>query len=122
MNELPPVCELPPAAAADGWRQTGNARNLGLPGGMDALARAMAGDCLLMLQDDCPLIADADATRRHLSAALDLLATGSAVPQTITIIRLFIVYRTIHMMPPKAIRANPFNLLLGIVVFYLIAY
>ncbi len=77
-NEIADSDEIPPTAAADGWRRTGDARNLGLLGGMDALARAMTGRYLLMLQNDCPLVADADTTRRYLSDAVKLIADGTA--------------------------------------------
>ena len=60
------------------WRFAGSATNLGILGGTDALARRMTGDYLLMLQNDCPLIADAAFTRRYLSDALELLASGRA--------------------------------------------
>ena len=61
-----------------GWRCEGSPVNLGLLGGMDALAHAMHGDYLLMLQNDCPLIADADAMRRYLDDSMALLAAGKA--------------------------------------------
>ena len=61
-----------------GWRCAGAARNLGILGGTDALARTLKGDYLLMLQNDCPLVADADFTRRYLAEALELLASGQA--------------------------------------------
>lgn len=60
------------------WRFAGSATNLGILGGTDALVRRMTGDYLLMLQNDCPLVADAAATRRYLSDALNLLASGQA--------------------------------------------
>ena len=61
-----------------GWHCVGSPVNLGLLGGMDALARTMTGDYLLMLQNDCPLVADAVATRRYLDESIALLATGKA--------------------------------------------
>ena len=61
-----------------GWRCAGSPENLGLLGGMDALARTMMGDYLLMLQNDCPLVADAPFTRRYLAEATALLASGQA--------------------------------------------
>ena len=61
-----------------GWRCAGSAVNLGLLGGMDALARTMKGDYLLMLQNDCPLVADAADTRRYLDESMSLLAAGKA--------------------------------------------
>ena len=61
-----------------GWRYAGSPTNLGLLGGMDALARTMTGSYLLMLQNDCPLVADAASTRCFLTAAIDLLASGQA--------------------------------------------
>ncbi len=60
------------------WRCAGSPVNLGLLGGMDALARTMTGDYLLMLQNDCPLIADAPTTRRYLDDAVALIAAGKA--------------------------------------------
>lgn len=60
------------------WRCAGATGNLGILGGTDALARTMTGDYLLMLQNDCPLVADADFTRRYLAEALELLASGQA--------------------------------------------
>lgn len=60
------------------WRFAGSTSNLGILGGTDALARRMTGDYLLMLQNDCPLVADAAFTRRYLSDAMELLATGQA--------------------------------------------
>ena len=61
-----------------GWRCAGSASNLGILGGTDALSRTLTGDYLLMLQNDCPLVADAASTRRYLSDALELLASGQA--------------------------------------------
>ena len=61
-----------------GWRCAGSPANLGLLGGMDALARTMTGDYLLMLQNDCPLVTDAAFTRRYLAEATALLASGEA--------------------------------------------
>ena len=61
-----------------GWRCAGSPENLGLLGGMDALARTLTGDYLLMLQNDCPLVEDAAFTRRFLSEAIELLASGQA--------------------------------------------
>jgi len=61
-----------------GWRCAGSPENLGLLGGTDALARAMTGDYLLMLQNDCPLIADAAFTRTYLAEATALIASGQA--------------------------------------------
>lgn len=77
-NEVTDADEVPDTAKADGWKRAGNARNLGLLGGMDALARTMTGDYLLMLQNDCPLVADAATTRRYLSEAVKLIADGKA--------------------------------------------
>ena len=61
-----------------GWRCAGAPDNLGILGGTDALARTLTGDYLLMLQNDCPLVADAAFTRRYLAEALELLASGQA--------------------------------------------
>ena len=61
-----------------GWRCAGSPENLGLLGGMDALARTLTGDYLLMLQNDCPLVADAPFTRRYLAEATALIASGQA--------------------------------------------
>ncbi len=61
-----------------GWRCAGSPENLGLLGGMDALARTLTGDYLLMLQNDCPLVADAPFTHRYLAEATALLASGQA--------------------------------------------
>ena len=61
-----------------GWRCAGSPANLGLLGGMDALARTMTGNYLLMLQNDCPLVTDAAFTRRYLAEATALLASGQA--------------------------------------------
>ena len=61
-----------------GWRCAGSPENLGLLGGMDALARTLTGDYLLMLQNDCPLVADAAFTSRYLAEAVELLASGRA--------------------------------------------
>ena len=61
-----------------GWRCAGSPENLGLLGGMDALARTLTGDYLLMLQNDCPLVADASFTHRYLAEATALLASGQA--------------------------------------------
>ena len=60
------------------WRFAGSASNLGILGGTDALARRMTGDYLLMLQNDCPLVADASSTCRYLADAMALLASGRA--------------------------------------------
>lgn len=63
---------------ADGWRCAGNESNLGIFGGTDALARLLGGKYLLMLQNDCPLVADVEATRRYLESAVALLDSGAA--------------------------------------------
>ena len=60
------------------WRFAGSASNLGILGGTDALARRMTGDYLLMLQNDCPLVADTMSPYRYLADALTLLASGRA--------------------------------------------
>ena len=60
------------------WRCAGASDNLGILGGTDALARTMTGDYLLMLQNDCPLVADAAFTSQYLAEALELLASGRA--------------------------------------------
>lgn len=64
--------------ASDNWQCAGDARNLGIFGGTDALARTLGGKYVLMLQNDCPLVADADATRLYLEKAVALLDSGAA--------------------------------------------
>lgn len=66
------------AQAYPNWRCAGSSRNLGILGGTEALARRMAGDYLLMLQNDCPLVTDAAFVRRYLAEAVELLASGRA--------------------------------------------
>ena len=61
-----------------GWECAGSTSNLGVLGGTDILARVLQGEYLLMLQNDCPLVADVAFTRRYLSEAMNLIEDGHA--------------------------------------------
>ncbi len=57
---------------------TGDKRNLGIWGGMDACAKALVGDVILLLQNDCPVVATPEDTVRYLSEGVKLIRTGKA--------------------------------------------
>jgi len=65
-------------AAVHGFASRGSVHNLGIQGGMEALARSLAGPYVLMLQNDCPLVEDADEVERYLRDAIALLDAGKA--------------------------------------------
>jgi len=61
-----------------GFASRGSVRNLGIQGGMEALARSLAGPYVLMLQNDCPLVSDAVEVERYLRDSIALLDSGKA--------------------------------------------
>ena len=61
-----------------GFRAAGAPENLGILGGFEALAAALGTDLVLLLEDDLPLIEDADETTRQVGIATDLLLSGRA--------------------------------------------
>lgn len=65
-------------AAEFGFEARGDRRNLGLLEGTGALAESLRSDCLLLLQNDCPLCVSREETERYLSAAVQLLEDGRA--------------------------------------------
>lgn len=65
-------------AAEFGWRAEGNADNLGIWGGMDAIANLSSERNILFLQNDCPIAVDAAETANYLQEAEELLNSGRA--------------------------------------------
>lgn len=65
-------------AAEYGLEAVGSERNLGIWGGMDACAKALSGDVILLLQNDCPAVASPDETAAYLSEGAALVAAGRA--------------------------------------------
>lgn len=64
-------------AAEFGVEAIGDARNLGIWGGMDACAKALSGDVILLLQNDCPLVASPAETARCLRRGVALIRSGA---------------------------------------------
>lgn len=56
----------------------GSERNLGIWGGMDACAKALEGDMILLLQNDCPAVASPEETAQTLRAGVELIRSGKA--------------------------------------------
>lgn len=65
-------------AAEFGVEAVGDAKNLGIWGGMDACAKALSGDVILLLQNDCPVVASPEETARYLREGAELIRTGKA--------------------------------------------
>ena len=65
-------------AAEFGVECVGDQRNLGIWGGMDACARALSGDVILLLQNDCPVVATPEETARCLKEGVELIRSGGA--------------------------------------------
>lgn len=61
-----------------GVEAVGDAQNLGIWGGMDACAKALSGDVILLLQNDCPVVASLEETARYLREGADLIRSGKA--------------------------------------------
>lgn len=59
-----------------GLPSTGVNENLGILGGFEALADAMTSDYILLVENDCPLIADLAEAKNQISAGLRLLQQG----------------------------------------------
>ncbi|MEM8616021.1 MAG: hypothetical protein AAGF20_03700 [Pseudomonadota bacterium] len=59
-------------------RAEGTDQNLGILGGFKALAQTMQSEFVLLLENDLPLIEDAETTRRRLEEGLSALQSGSA--------------------------------------------
>ena len=65
-------------AAEFGVGCTGDARNLGIWNGMDECAKALSGDVILLLQNDCPVVATPEDTARYLEKGVELIRSGKA--------------------------------------------
>lgn len=65
-------------AAEYGVTAVGAAKNLGIWGGMDACAKALEGDVILLLQNDCPVVASPEETAKTLKAGVELIRSGKA--------------------------------------------
>lgn len=59
-----------------GWRAEGSYKNLGIWGGMDAIADLAKTKYVLFLQNDCPIIVSSEETRRWVEGAVELLESG----------------------------------------------
>lgn len=64
-------------AEAFGWAYAGG-KNAGIAGGMEALARALDTDYVLLLQNDNPVVVGLDFAEKHLQEAIALLESGKA--------------------------------------------
>ena len=65
-------------AAEFGVECSGDVRNLGIWGGMDACAKSLSGDMILLLQNDCPVVASPEDAARWISGAEALVRSGRA--------------------------------------------
>ena len=65
-------------AAEFGINCIGDSRNLGIWGGMDACAKALSGDVILLLQNDCPVVATPEDTTKYLKEGVELIRSGKA--------------------------------------------
>lgn len=57
---------------------TGDSHNLGIWGGMDACAKALSGDVILLLQNDCPAVSTPEDTAKQLKEGVELIRSGKA--------------------------------------------
>lgn len=64
-------------AQSYGWDYAGGP-NTGIAGGMEALAKALDTDYVLLLQNDNPVVMEADFCHKHIANALELLESGRA--------------------------------------------
>ena len=65
-------------AAEFGVDCAGDAKNLGIWAGMDACAKSLSGDVILLLQNDCPVVASPEDTARYLREGVELVRSGRA--------------------------------------------
>ena len=65
-------------AAEFGVECVGDDRNLGIWKGMDACAKALSGDVILLLQNDCPVVASPEETARYMRDGVELIRSGKA--------------------------------------------
>ena len=65
-------------AAEFGVDAVGDAHNLGIWGGMDACAKSLSGDVILLLQNDCPAVASPEETAAYLKEGEALVRAGRA--------------------------------------------
>lgn len=65
-------------ATRHGYRAAGSDENIGILGGFQNLARTLETDLTLLLEDDLPLVEDAEETSRQIDEATDLLLGGRA--------------------------------------------
>ena len=65
-------------AAEFGVEAVGDERNLGIWGGMDACAKALKNDVILLLQNDCPVVATPEETAAYLKEGEALVREGRA--------------------------------------------
>ena len=73
------ICEEDRACAARyGVAARGSAENLGIWGGMDAMAKEASGDLLLFLQNDHLSVVSSDAAAHWIFRARELIETGCA--------------------------------------------
>lgn len=63
-------------AAEFGVDCDGSSENLGIWGGMDATAKSLAGDVILLLQNDCPIVVPQEEVYRYLAEGVDLIRSG----------------------------------------------
>ena len=63
-------------AAEYGIEADGSPENLGIWGGMDGAASSLKGDCILLLQNDCPVVSSPEETKRWLEEGRELIESG----------------------------------------------
>lgn len=65
-------------AAKYGWEALGSERNLGIWGGMDAIAAEAKTKYVLFLQNDCPVVVSSKETHQYIEKSVQLVETGRA--------------------------------------------
>lgn len=65
-------------AAEYGAAADGSAENLGIWKGMDECAKSLSGDVILLLQNDCPVVASPEETAKYLLEGAQLIRSGKA--------------------------------------------
>jgi len=63
-------------AAEYGVEAIGSERNLGIWAGMDACAKSLSGETILLLQNDCPVVSSPEETAAYLKEGVALIENG----------------------------------------------
>lgn len=100
-------------AAEYGVETAGSPENLGIWGGNDAMIDALAGDVVLMLQNDCPAVVSPEETAKWIRGACELVNSGAADMVRLRhrfnqgegiSFRKFFDYWPLHELDPRASR------------------